>query len=361
MDSAPQAPPISTLPVAPLPEPKSKIWLWIVGGVLLLGVGIVFGVLLGKQLYSIPQPIPTPSPSVTSVQEGDPTANWKTYTNNNLGFTLKYPSEWLQPKETLLSTSTEVGFNDNLTIRSGIFYNQDLGRNSTFVEVVEKYLPIDGTPAKSFTIAGRDAKQVVYKTGESLFEIVILIPSSISKDEIVIISYKIFPGDTPLQNKQIDQILSTFKFLNKNSDPEGKFCGGIAANLPQNQCPDGYGCRYDNHYPDASGVCIKEFESGTLEAKVVRSPTCAGPVTGQEKCEAPYADGTFKIMRLPGNEDIQTIRTDKDGTFTTSLNPGVYILQNTESGIGKNIRNPGFTITGGKTSIQRFDVDTGIR
>lgn len=39
---------------------------------------------------------------------------------------------------------------------------------------------------------------------------------------------------------------------------EGKFCGGFAANLPQNQCPAGYRCQPDDNYPDASGHCVKQ-------------------------------------------------------------------------------------------------------
>jgi len=38
---------------------------------------------------------------------------------------------------------------------------------------------------------------------------------------------------------------------------EGKSCGGIAANLPENQCPDGFYCKLDGKYPDAGGVCSK--------------------------------------------------------------------------------------------------------
>ena len=38
----------------------------------------------------------------------------------------------------------------------------------------------------------------------------------------------------------------------------GRFCGGIAANLPENQCPEGYICKLDGNYPDAGGVCVKK-------------------------------------------------------------------------------------------------------
>ena len=52
-----------------------------------------------------------------------------------------------------------------------------------------------------------------------------------------------------------NQIISTFKFLDQ-SNAEGKFCGGITANLPENQCPGGFYCKLDGNYPDAGGVCI---------------------------------------------------------------------------------------------------------
>lgn len=37
---------------------------------------------------------------------------------------------------------------------------------------------------------------------------------------------------------------------------EGKFCGGVAANLPEDQCPIGYKCQLEGNYPDASGKCF---------------------------------------------------------------------------------------------------------
>ena len=53
------------------------------------------------------------------------------------------------------------------------------------------------------------------------------------------------------------QILSTFEFTDDGSVEE-RFCGGIAANLPVNQCPEGYTCKLDNNYPDAGGTCVKQ-------------------------------------------------------------------------------------------------------
>jgi len=50
---------------------------------------------------------------------------------------------------------------------------------------------------------------------------------------------------------------SYFNFKNDKNTYEGKFCGGIAANLPEFQCPEGYYCKLDSKNPDTSGVCVK--------------------------------------------------------------------------------------------------------
>lgn len=45
------------------------------------------------------------------------------------------------------------------------------------------------------------------------------------------------------------------------SRTEGKFCGGFAANLAENQCPIGYVCQPEGSYPDASGKCTNIINS----------------------------------------------------------------------------------------------------
>ncbi len=67
MDPVSLAPPMLTPPVVPLPEPKSKIWVWVLAGVLLLGIGIVTGVLLGQQFYPLPNTQPTLTPPHTNL------------------------------------------------------------------------------------------------------------------------------------------------------------------------------------------------------------------------------------------------------------------------------------------------------
>ena len=64
------------------------------GGILLLGVGIVTGVFLGKQLYSKPVLQPTPSPVAETTPSPDPTANWKTYKDEKYKYEFRYPNDW---------------------------------------------------------------------------------------------------------------------------------------------------------------------------------------------------------------------------------------------------------------------------
>lgn len=102
MDPVSPVPPIST-PAAPVLELKNKIWVWVLAGVSLLGVGIVAGVFLGKHLYSKPLPQPTPSPVVSVTPSPDPTAsqapngdlaNWKTYSSKIYSLSFQYPPQW---------------------------------------------------------------------------------------------------------------------------------------------------------------------------------------------------------------------------------------------------------------------------
>ncbi len=94
--------PKSTQEISQLKEPispeiikPSKPWLKFVVllvGILLIGGGLVFAGMeiqkrqTSKQITSTPEAIATPTP--------DPTADWKTYTNDKYGFGFKYPNNW---------------------------------------------------------------------------------------------------------------------------------------------------------------------------------------------------------------------------------------------------------------------------
>ena len=64
---------------------------------------------LKQQLASLPTP--TPLPAEAPAKEGDPTANWKTYTWETLGFSFKYPSDWTYTESAPLQS---VSFNTGI-------------------------------------------------------------------------------------------------------------------------------------------------------------------------------------------------------------------------------------------------------
>lgn len=94
MDPVPPVPaPQPTPPVvSQVEKPKSKTWMQILISVVLLGVGVVAGILLGKQFYSQPVLVPTPTPEVRYIPPADPTANWKTYSGSSYSF--RYPPQY---------------------------------------------------------------------------------------------------------------------------------------------------------------------------------------------------------------------------------------------------------------------------
>lgn len=60
-------------------------------GILILGIGIIIGLLIGKYIYTPRPTSPIVSTSPTPVSITDPTANWKTYEIKSNGLTFKYP------------------------------------------------------------------------------------------------------------------------------------------------------------------------------------------------------------------------------------------------------------------------------
>lgn len=93
---------------------KSSPMLWVAIGVAILASGIGIGLVAGKYFQpvssttsvSIVPPTPILSPTVVPVEEGDPTATWKTYTNDDYGFSFRYPEKGnvqkLQKRDSLL-------------------------------------------------------------------------------------------------------------------------------------------------------------------------------------------------------------------------------------------------------------------
>jgi len=341
----PQRPSMAETSAVPPQGPKSNTILWVALILLVLSIlgGVGYFLIAGGKLPFLNQqktwctqeakicpdgtsvgrsepncefaPCPTLTPSPTP----DPTANWKLINRKNWQF--KVPPNWnyWECNDELIFVGPEINADkiEECAFDSSpgaISVARTQGKNRIIAPINEnpKYDPYISNKS-TILVGGKEATKQQEKISDGQGQgtrVVIYIKQDDWTDVI---------GLHDLQEiNNLDQILSTFKFIATNNE-------------------------------------------GILGATVIRSPTCAGPQRPGEICEAPVASETFNITKLSDNEIIQTVRTDKDGKFTISLAPGTYKLQSTTSGIGKNIRNPDFTIAAGKIVTQRFDVDTGIR
>lgn len=77
-----------------MPGQKNKIPSWLGFVAIVIGIVILFGGVFAYQYFSVePAPVVVQTPQVQS-----PTAGWKTYTNSQYGFEIKYPQDWTIPE-----------------------------------------------------------------------------------------------------------------------------------------------------------------------------------------------------------------------------------------------------------------------
>lgn len=254
-----QPPPV---PVLPLKKSKLPLIIILLIAFVLIGVGGVYAVKrLGQpKVCTLEAKICPDGSSVgrtgpncefatcpTQVASATPTpeetVNWKTFSNNDLSF--KYPQNWnlvnariegSDPKVTIYTVDKSSALmNECMQLLSTEEQNGVYLKKFSRVVIGEMCSANDTTPREIWVVAQKDS----YTPG---------------------ISYLYSVTEETRALKIFDQILSTFKFLNVDSTSdtvEGRFCGGIAGNLPENQCPAGYTCKLSGNYPDASGKCSK--------------------------------------------------------------------------------------------------------
>lgn len=229
MDSEPTALPEQPMVPVSLPaetvasKSKVSVLVWVVAGVVILGVGISIGLFLNKRLTPAPKAPPAPAPVSVATPTPDPTTNWKTYTNGEFGFSFLFPNEWeacvnggtvswlvdpgkCKPPYADYHLSITVSKNSlgipiysgpgdaNAYITSG---------KQTITRGANQFIRQMFAQTKSYTWNGKE-----YPPGP----IVIFYDLVDTKDNQVIEFYK-SPVSTINENT-IDQILSTFKFLN---------------------------------------------------------------------------------------------------------------------------------------------------
>lgn len=190
-------------------------------GILLLLLIVGGAYYLGKS--SLPAGAPLPSPASTAISTPtpsttDPTANWKTYTNSENGYTIKYPNDLFVrlvcPKEEL-----------DLTLRNPNDKREEIqadscGRDVRYTVEMHTYAKRPEEPQsdkdyhidkEEITIGGIKADKYVY----TLINRGTTAPFSSWFESVLVTrgdkSYGIYLGNIKLQDT-FDQILSTFKF-----------------------------------------------------------------------------------------------------------------------------------------------------
>lgn len=176
--------------------------------VVLISIAGFFGYqnfLMHKQIAKLSiQPVPTPIPTIPV----DPTANWKTYTNTKYNFSFKYPS----------SFSTEIlaaGGQNEADSNSRNFFVYQTGANRKYEE---RYLNFEvtqiepnyqGTITQS-TLNGISAKKITLLNIQ--FDIYSI---KLSSGEFI----EIYVSNNVNKKDVVDQILSTFKFIEPSASP----------------------------------------------------------------------------------------------------------------------------------------------
>ncbi|MEK7101453.1 MAG: hypothetical protein AAB860_00745 [Patescibacteria group bacterium] len=262
------SPLIST--VIPTSKFKTHIFVWIVVGIVILGVGITGGLFLGKKLYPIPQILPTPSPISQATPTPDPTANWKTYTNDTYGFSFQYPPELL-----LSVNCTVFAMGNFLTcLQSSDFSylvsdpdkkQPETSKTVTISEGFGLFVKKDITDYPyDISVLQEDYKRSHSNVSVTTTNTTPILKVSSNNNPgnvhwIMIHNKNVYSVLSPFNTQDypvIDQILSTFKFIDAIPEKtEGDFCGGFAGVI----CPDEFRCKYDGDYPDAAGKCVKKI------------------------------------------------------------------------------------------------------
>lgn len=189
--------------------------------------------------------------SVCPSPKADKTANWKTYTIQKIAFSMQYPPDWQLVEKKYDESDQEVTFSG---IEGKISFKMGTGFGG-------------GCPMPTrVKISGQEFPACQSENGQRIsFGKETNIPLNLGNGVTGKLSIQVDSDITfPIQSNQkmIMDILSTFKFSEQDSSGqssvEGKFCGGLGGNLPENQCPIGYKCELDGNYPDVGGKCIKE-------------------------------------------------------------------------------------------------------
>lgn len=158
-----------------------------------------------NRLYQSLASNPTP-PQMVSLPTPDPTADWKTYTNSEIGISLKYPSDYkISEQKITTGISIQLKNKENtIYIGEGLFGSDNKPFNTE--EII-----IDGKKLNKYSY-----KYELNNTTESIEQIVVQLSEETPEFYIRTVSWYSQPPRRALSQKEIelfDQILSTFKFI----------------------------------------------------------------------------------------------------------------------------------------------------
>lgn len=173
--------------------------------VVILGLALVIGYLVLKPTLPSSELIPS-TPSEES------TANWKTYSDNEIVF--KYPPNWIVGEKYLHGSSSETEFEFNfgkpLYLRVQANYNQVTGKPYTSVDEYTEFL---GNERGNITLSNQPAIYRSIEGGEHTLafeEVITLTPNS---KFFVILYYQPSFLNERVPSNTFNQILATFRFL----------------------------------------------------------------------------------------------------------------------------------------------------
>lgn len=183
-------------------------------GILVIGVVAGGAYYLGKQVSPKPSPASiVTSQSTPSSVPSDEIANWKTYTDNKYGFSIKYPDTWKY-----LETPTEIYKTNNPQVwfGSGLPMPQTDARAEVAISI-SKDDPSSKWKPENFENYKSESVQLDNIVGTRITGNYKIAPER--KDVVVIIRskdyyFEVLPANFDNESlKKFNQILSTFKFL----------------------------------------------------------------------------------------------------------------------------------------------------
>lgn len=217
-----------------IPE-KPKINYLMIGGIILVCFAVfgIGGYYLGTKQSALKSLTPlsnvTPSFTPTSSETPNPTTDWKTYTittEPTLGlvhYAIKVPASWKQIEHSSNFQNTETFQDTYGQFTYQLVINQEKNFNDQTGKPYATLKEVTGFPynVPTLTVDGQQAAQVLPRAGsESYYKVLFF-----SKDSKLVLSIEL---DTPRDGSKLQQgetlfkqVLSSFKFLDSNSELPG--------------------------------------------------------------------------------------------------------------------------------------------